>query len=296
MSPPLKLHRVRLLAAFATIYIVWGSSYLVTRIGVMHLPALLHGGQRYSCAGALLLLIARLTRRRVRPQPGEWRGLAVLAFFGILLTNGISVWAAQYVASNKSALLNATVPCWIVLLGTVGARSHRPEWRQLLGLACGFAGTVLVVQPSGGPHSDLLPQLLILVACLNWAVSTTYMRNLHSRLPVLTLIGWQMLLGGAAMTLVGILHGDVARWHWSLIGVFSLVFLILFGSCLAFTAYAYLARRTSPTRLGTYGYVNPAIAAVLGWLVLDERLSGLQLLGMGITLGGVLLINWPRRS
>ena len=183
MSPPLKLHRVRLLAAFATIYIVWGSSYLVTRIGVLHLPALLMGGLRYSCAGALMLLVARLMRRRVLPQPGEWRGLVVLAFFGILLTNGISVWAAQYVASNKSALLNATVPCWIVLLGTFGARSHRPEWRQLLGLACGFAGTVLVVQPSGGTHSDLLPQLMILVACLNWAVSTTYMRNVRSRLP-----------------------------------------------------------------------------------------------------------------
>ena len=113
---------------------------------------------------------------------------------------------------------------------------------------------------------------------------------------MLTLIGWQMLLGGAAMSVIAILHGDVARWHWSWVGALSLAFLILFGSCLAFTAYAYLARRTSPTRLGTYGYVNPAIAAVLGWLVLNERLSAVQLLGMGITLGGVLLINWPRRN
>jgi drug/metabolite transporter (DMT)-like permease len=296
MSPPLKLHRVRLLAAFATIYIVWGSSYMVTRIGVMHLPALLLGGMRYSCAGAIMLLVAAVSGRRVRPQAGEWRGLAVLAFFGVLLTNGIGVWAAQYVASNKSALLNATVPCWIVLLGTFGARSHRPDWRQLTGLACGFAGTVLVVQPSGGAHSNLFPQLMILVACLNWAVSTTYMRNVRSRLPMPTLLGWQMLLGGLVMTVIAIAHGDIARWHWSLVGVLSLVFLIVFGSCLAFTAYAYLARRTTPTRLGTYGYVNPAIAAVLGWLVLNERLTELQLLGMGITLGGVLLINWPRRS
>jgi len=105
-----------------------------------------------------------------------------------------------------------------------------------------------------------------------------------------------MLFGGLALSLIGILHGDVARWHWSVVGALSLSFLILFGSCLAFTAYAYLARRTTPTRLGTYGYVNPAIAAVLGWLVLDETLSTLQLLGMGITLGGVLLINWPRRN
>jgi drug/metabolite transporter (DMT)-like permease len=296
MNPPIKLHRLRLLAAFLTIYIVWGSSYLVTRISVMHLPALLLGGVRYSCAGSIMLLVARLGGRRVRPQPGEWRGLAVLAFFGILLTNGISVWAAQYVPSNKSALLNATVPCWIVLLGTLGARSHRPDWWQLAGLACGFAGTVLVIQPSGGTHTELFPQLMVLVACLNWAVSTTYMRNARSRLPMPTLLGWQMLLGGLAMTLIAILHGDSARWHWSVVGTISLLFLIVFASCLAFTAYAYVARRTTPTRLGTYGYVNPAIAAVLGWLVLNERLSELQLLGMGITLAGVLLINWQRRA
>src|SRR5271168_4654454 len=167
------------------------------RIAVHFLPALLMAGVRFGTAGLIMLALARFSGERIWLKPPERIQLLILALLGFVIANGAGVWGLQYVPSNKSALLNATVPCWIVLLGTFGARSHRPEWRSLIGLACGFAGTVLVVQPSGGPHSDLLPQLMILVACLNWAVSTTYMRNLRSRLPVLTLIGWQMVLGGA---------------------------------------------------------------------------------------------------
>jgi drug/metabolite transporter (DMT)-like permease len=289
--------RVRLLAAFAIIYLVWGSSYLVSRVGVLHLPPLLFAGVRFSIAGLVMLVVAYLLRERVRPRGREWRHLAVLAFFAFVISNGLSIWAMQWLPSNQTALLNVSAPLWIVLLGAFGARGHRPGPREAAGLLLGFIGTALVIRPPGGAGvaTGLVPPAAVLLACLSWAIATIYLRNVAPRLPVQTLIGWQMLLGGLGQLLVGAARGEAALWHWSWTGVLALVYLIVFASCLAHTAYAWLALRTAPTSLGTYAYVNPLIATLLGWWVLDERLTPLQLTGMPIVLGGVLLINWPFR-
>ncbi|MFO1295055.1 MAG: EamA family transporter, partial [Rubrivivax sp.] len=188
-------------------------------------------------------------------------------------------------------------PLWIVLLGAFGARGHRPGRRELAGLALGFLGTALVVRPHGAPGlaTGFVPPGAVLLACLSWAMATIYLRNVGPRIAVQALIGWQMLLGGIGLTRVGLARGEAAAWHFSWPGTLALAFLVVFASCLAHTAYAWLALRTAPTRLGTYAYVNPLIATLLGWWVLDERLTPLQLTGMPIVLGGVLLINWPFR-
>jgi len=132
------------LLAFLSIYVFWGSSFVVIRIGVQNLPPLLFGGVRFVIAGVIMLLIARLYGNRVQPQRHEWRHLAVLACFGFLLSNGLSVWAMQYVSSNQAALLNASVPCWIVMLGAFGSRAHQPAPRALTGVVLGVIGTILV--------------------------------------------------------------------------------------------------------------------------------------------------------
>jgi len=289
-----RLQRLRI-ASFAVIYLVWGSSFLAARIAVQHLPPLLLAGARFVTAGLVMLLIAHLTGQRVRPTGREWRDVTLLALFGFVVSNGLSIWALQWVPSNQAALLNVTAPLWIVLLGAFGPRGHRPRGREFAGLLLGFVGTALVIRPAGahGPGTGLVPQAAILVSCVAWATSTIILRNVGSRLPVQALIGWQMLLGGIGQGLVGLARGEAGAWHWSWTGALLLAYLIVFASCLAHTAYAWLARRTSPTRLGTYAYVNPLIATLLGWWVLDERLTPLQLAGMPIVLGGVLLINWP---
>jgi drug/metabolite transporter (DMT)-like permease len=289
--------RLRLLVAFAFIYLFWGSSYLASRVGVLHLPPLLFAGVRFTLAGLVMLLVARLLRERVRPRGREWRDLAVLALFAFVISNGLSIWALQWLPSNQTALLNVSAPLWIVLLGAFGARGHRPAARETAGLLLGFLGTALVIRPSGAPGlaTGLVPPAAVLFACLSWAAATIYLRNVAPRLAVQTLIGWQMLLGGMGLTIVGLARGELVLWHFSWAGALALAYLIVFASCLAHTAYAWLALRTAPTSLGTYAYVNPLIATLLGWWVLDERLTPLQLTGMPIVLGGVLLINWPFR-
>lgn len=295
-SHPDPRHRTRLILAFAAVYIAWGSSYLATRVGVKQLPPFLFGAARFITSGLIMLGVARLSGERVRPLANEWRHLAVLALFGFLIANGAGVWGMQFVPSNQSALLNTTVPCWITLLGAFGLRAHRPRPLALLGLALGFAGTALLMKPaSGAAQVALWPQVVIVLGCLGWAISSLYQRTMDNRLAVSALIGWQMLLGGLALAVTGLLAGEAARWHWSWRSVLPLAYLIVFASCLAHTAYAWLAPRATPTSLGTYAYVNPVIATVLGWLLLNEHLSAVQLCGMAATLAGVVLIGWPKR-
>ena len=289
--------RSRIALALLAVYLFWGSSYLFSRIGVRALPALLFGGARFTMAGVIMLSIAAVARQRVRPARSEWRDLSVLALIGFVICNGAGVWSLQYIASNQGALLNTTAPCWIALLGMLGSRAHRPGRRAIVGLVLGFAGAVLIVRPGGGTQpGGLLPQLVAVGGCFAWAVASIYLRNSRLRLPLLSLIGWQMLLGGIGLLLAGAASGELPRWHWSATGVIALTVQVALASCIAHTAYAWLTRRVTPTVLGTYGYVNPVVATVLGWLWLGETLSANQLAGMALALAGVVLITWRPRG
>jgi drug/metabolite transporter (DMT)-like permease len=294
--PPHSGHALRFALAFAAIYICWGSSFLATRVGVRDLPPFLFATARFICAGIIMLGVARIRRQRVAPQPAEWRRLAVPAIFGFLIANGVGVWTMQFVSSSKSALLNTIAPCWLVMLGSFGARAHRPGRLAIAGLIAGGCGAVMLIEPwETSARAALWPQLLILLGCLAWAISSVYQRNNISRLPVAAMIGWQMLIGGLMLGALGLASGEVARWHWQWRSLLPLSYLVIFASCLAHTAYAWLAPRTTPTSLGTYAYVNPAIATVLGWLVLNETLSIAQGAGMMLVLVSVMLINWSER-
>jgi drug/metabolite transporter (DMT)-like permease len=200
----------------------------------------------------------------------------------------------QWVSSGTSAILNASSALWIALLGSFGARAQPLTARVILGLALGFIGVVLIVRPTGGGDGAfLLPQLGILAGCLGWAVGTIFYRSSGTRLDVLAFTGLQMLCGGAMLCVAGLTFGEAERWEWSGAGLGAMAYLIVFSSCITYTAYAWLTHNTAPAQIGTYAYVNPAIAAVLGWWLLDERLTYAQLLGMIVILGGVVLVSWP---
>jgi drug/metabolite transporter (DMT)-like permease len=289
-------HRWRVILAFGALYFAWGASFLVTRVGVRELPPFLFGCARFSSAGLIMLAYARWSGVRLLPERREWNDLAVLACFGFLISNGANLWAIQFLPSNQMALLNTTVPCWMVLLGAFGSRAHRPGALSLAGLAAGTAGAVLLIEPwSHAGRANLLPELVVVVGALGWAINSVYQRNMQSRLPVTSLIGWQMLLGGCLLGLTGVMRGEPARWHWQWHDLLPLSYLVIVASCVAHTSFAWLAPRTTPTSLSTYAYVNPLIATVLGWLVLDEMLSGAQQLGMTLVIGGVVIINWAVR-
>jgi drug/metabolite transporter (DMT)-like permease len=289
-----------LVLCLSAVYLIWGTSYLATRIGVLHLPPLLFGGARFLIAGTLLTGIAFWRGFRPAQLERQWHHLLVMSFLGIAVCNGLQVWAMQWVASGTSALLNASCALWIVLFGLLGARAHRPGRREMLGLAIGFIGTVLLVLPAaadaGTAGSPLVPQLAIVLACVVWSLGTIYMRNHALAIDLAALMGLQMLLGGMWMVLAGVLRGEPAAWHWSRPGILALAYLVVFSACLAYMAYAWLARHATPAQTGTYSYVNPALATIVGYVGLDERMTLMQVWGAAVILAGVLMINWPATS
>jgi drug/metabolite transporter (DMT)-like permease len=291
-------HRAKLFICFATVYLVWGSTYLVASIGVHALPPFLFGGIRFVCAGILLGLVALALGRSFALDATEWRHMFIVAIGNVLIANGCTNWAMQYVPSNQTAILNASAALWIALLATRGRRAHALDRRTLIGLAVGFAGTALIIWPRGGSlqanHFGM--QLLILVAVFSWSASTVYIRNVHSKLDVLAFTAIQMLLGGLMLTALGLATGEAAQWHWSKPGLIAMAYLTLASSCLAYTAFAWLARNTTPAKVGTYSYVNPAIAAVLGWWFLHEQLGANQIAGMVVMFAGVALVSWPQKN
>jgi drug/metabolite transporter (DMT)-like permease len=293
-------HQRRMLVlCLATVYLVWGTSYVATRVGVLNLPPLLFGGVRFLLGGMLLLAVALWRGFRPAQLTGQWRHLLVLSLIGVAISNGLQTWAMQWVPSHASALLNASCALWIVVFGLFGARAHKPGTLAVIGLVVGFAGTALLMWPTPGDAaagSLLVPQLAILLACIVWSLGTIYMRNHSIDVDLFALVGIQMLLGGVWMSLAGLALGEAALWHWSMKGALALAYLVIFSCCFAYTAYAWLARNATPAQVGTYSYVNPAVAAVVGYLALGETLSPVQIVGGLVILCGVLMINWPART
>jgi drug/metabolite transporter (DMT)-like permease len=289
--------RAKLVLAFAIVYLVWGSTYLVASIGVHALPPILFGGIRFICAGILLGLTAMALGRKFDLDATEWRHLFIVAVGSVLIPNSFTNYAMQSVASNQTAILNASAALWIALFATRGRRAHALDRRTLVGLIIGFAGAALIVWPRGGVvASDFGLQLLILVAVFVWSYTTVYIRNAHSKLDLLSFSAIQMLLGGVMMTGAGLAMGEAAQWTWSKPGLIAMAYLTIASSCLAYTAFSWLARNTTPAMVGTYSYVNPAIAAVLGWWFLDEHLGANQLTGMAVMFAGVALVSWPQKE
>ena len=291
-------HSVKLALALSTIYLVWGSSFLFSKIAVANLPPALFSGIRFITAGILLALIARIWGGSSWPvRPIEWRHVIITGFFMILVSNGLNMWAIQFLPSNQSALLNSTPAFWIAGLGVFGKRGHPLTRWAVLGLVIGFLGVVLMLIPKGFLSTQsLFAQAGVLTGCLSWSLGTLYYRSIDTHLSSLMFMALQMLMGGLMLLGIGIVHGDVAHWVPDASGLIALFYLTFFSSCLAYTAYGWLSLNAAPALIGTYGYVNPAIAAFLGWQFLHEHLSGAQLAGMVIIIVGVSILTLPGGS
>jgi drug/metabolite transporter (DMT)-like permease len=261
------------------------------------MPPVLFGGIRFICAGILLGIIALALGRKFELDATEWRHLLIVAAGSVVIPNSLTNWAMQTVASNQAAILNASAALWIAMFATRGRRAHALDRRTIAGLIIGFTGAALILWPRGGiVVRDFGMQVLILVAVFVWSATTVYIRNVHSKLDLLAFSALQMLLGGVMMTSVGLTLGEAAEWNWSRSGLIAMAYLTLASSCVAYTAFSWLAKNTTPAMVGTYSYVNPAIAAVLGWWFLDEHLGVHQLMGMAVMFAGVALVSWPGKG
>ncbi|HSW12273.1 MAG TPA: EamA family transporter [Solimonas sp.] len=282
--------------ALATVYIVWGSSYLAIRVGMRDLPPFLFAGLRFCFAGALMLGWARWRGYKLPMQGADWRSIAVSAVAMLVIGNGLVTWAEQWVESNQAALIVATSALWISWFGTFGERGESINALTVAGLLVGFGGVAGLV--AGGiqlQQAPLSAYLALLVATVGWAFGSVYLRRRPPACSAWVGAALQMLVAGALMCGIGLLRGEAARWHWTGQGAAAFVYLVLFGSCLAYGAYFWLVQQVTPALLGTYAYVNPAVAVVLGWLLLDERLAALQWAGTLVILAGVVLVTLATR-
>jgi drug/metabolite transporter (DMT)-like permease len=288
--------KARLYACFALVYLVWGSSFLVARVGVIDLPPLLFTSLRSLIGGVLLLGLALYRGSRLPDTPHEWRQILFFSLVLIALTSGASTFALKYIASNEVALLNASMALWIAGLGTLGPKGQKLPVPSLVGLALGFVGVALLVWPQEmriTPHVGW--QLLVLAAAFVWASGMIVYRNTTLLIGPIAFNAMIMLVGGVLLGTAGIATGELPDWHWEWRGMIAILFLAVFASAITYTAFTWLVKNARTDHVATFAYVNPAIATVLGWIVLGETLTPQQMLGMLVVLGGVVLVTMPHR-
>jgi drug/metabolite transporter (DMT)-like permease len=287
--------RFQVVLAFLAIYLIWGSTYLAIRFAIETLPPFLMAGMRFIIAGAVLYIWMRARGGAQPPARIHWRNTAIVGGLLLLGGNGGVVWAEQIVPSSLAAVLIATSPLWMVLLGWAW-RGSAPGRRVVAGLLLGFAGVVLLVGPgalSGNGQVDPLGAVVLIGAALAWAIGSHFAQR--SALPASSLLAtaMEMLAGGALLFLAGLVGGEAARVDpsgFSLRSVLAFLYLIVFGSLVGYSAYTWLLRVTTLARASTYAYVNPVVAVLLGWALGGEQLTPQTLLATAVTLSGVVLI------
>jgi drug/metabolite transporter (DMT)-like permease len=283
-----------MVAAFAAIYFIWGSTYLAIAWAIRAIPPLLMAGARFLLAGGLLYAWASW-RGEAAPRPRQWAVAAVLGAMFFLVGNGTVVWVEQFLASGLTALIIAMVSVWTALLEWLRPGGSRPPTMIIAGIVLGFAGVALLVVPGrvGGEPVSERAVLMLMCSTFSWALASVWSR--HADVPSSTLMaaGAEMLAGGTLLTLGGVLLGEPARFSLAALdarSVLSFLYLTVFGSIVAFTAFAWLLKVTSPNKVATSGYVNPMVAVLLGWALGGESLSTRSVFASLIIVIGVVLI------
>jgi drug/metabolite transporter (DMT)-like permease len=284
-APPWKIW-----TALWIVYIVWGSTYLAIALMVETIPPLLGAGARFIAVGLLLLPILAWRRGSSvwRPSRAE---LLSAGFVGLMLpgANAVISVAEKTVPSGLAALLVASIPLWVILLRR--ASGERIPARSIGAVLVGFGGLVLLLHPSG--EATIFGLLACIGAALMWAVGSFASPRISLPRDPLVSAAWQSLLGGLVVLASGLIGGEVGDVHFAEFSgrsIFGLVYLITFGSLLAFTSYAWLLQNAPISKVSTYAYVNPVVAIALGWLILDEGITAITLLGAGIIVASVALV------
>ncbi len=283
-----------LVAAFAAVYILWGSTYLGIRFSIETLPPFFTQGVRFLLAGVVLLVWARL-RGEAMPTKREWGGATITGALLFVGGTGAVVWAERYLPSGVAALVVATEPMSFVLLESM-RRRRRPHGVVLAGLALGSAGLLVLVGPGtffGGERFHLGACLVLVAGTFAWAWASLFSRG--SRLPASPLMATAatLLSGGVVLSLVGVLAGELGAFDPSAVSTRSIVatlYLFVFGSIVGFSAYLWLLRVSTASRVSTYAYVNPIVAVFLGWALAGEPVSPRVLVAAVIIIGAVALI------
>ncbi len=290
----------KILAAFAVIYFVWGSTFFAIRVGVREVPPFLLAGIRFIVAGGLLYLWVRASGTP-RPSLREWKSATVLAVLIFVLDYGLLFWAEQRVPSGIAAVMMATIPVFMALFEIVLLRTQRMTASLAFALAIGIAGVAILVNRSasfGETPIDPAGAIALVIAAISWSISSALTRKLPLPASKPMSSAAQMLAGGVLLAIVSGALGEFQAFHFAEVSRaawIALAYLIFAGSILAFTCYVWLIHHESPTKVGTYAYVNPVVAVALGYFFAHEDVGLRTLLGTVLVLVSVVVITTSKK-
>ncbi len=283
-----------IILSFATIYIVWGTTYLAIRLGVETIPPFLMAGVRFVIGGLLIYWIARLLGAS-KPSLKHWRFATIIGFLLAVGGNGLVTWAEVSVPSGLTALLIAMVPLWVVLIEWVIPRGSKPTAAIIFGLVLGFGGVWQLISPSGlgiGSEIDKTGAFIIVVATISWAIGSVYSKFVPQHESKFVGAGMQMITGGFILLIISYFTSEFNSFELAAVSmksIWSLLYLITLGS-FAFAVYIWLFTVSSPSKIATYAYVNPVIALLLGNIIAGEYISRWTIGCSVVILAAVLII------
>jgi len=296
MSEALRPSRFAVILAFGLVYLFWGSTYLAIDIAVQSIPPALMCGVRFSIAGVVMLIVCAATGRRIWYSAKQ---IALAAVVGILLLMGGNLtlsWAELSVPSGLAALIVAITPLWFLVLDSLLLGHHHISWRGKAGLALGIAGLFVLFWPelhatSALGRRELLASLSLIGGSFSWALGSVLSKRWQSGVDVFSGTAWQVTAAGLANLMFALVLGDFSRVAWTTRGVGAVLYLVVCGSWIGYTAYIWLLEHVPTSKVSTYAYVNPVVAVFLGWLILHERVDRFILMGSVIVVLSVILVT-----
>ena len=279
------------MAAYAAVYVIWGSTYLAIRYAIETIPPFLMMGVRSILAGSILLFWSRKNGTRVARE--QWVPLVIVAVLFFVLGHGLLARAQKSVASGLAAVLIASDPLWIALIESFVIKEFRLRSRQIIGLIIGFAGIVLLFLPGQVIRMDTMGAAMILVSAISWSIGAVYSRVANIPKVATLASGIELIVGGLFLIVLALLVGEFQNFHLSDVSLRSflaLSYLVMFGSVVTFTAYVWLLGVTSATRVATHTYVNPVIAVFLGWALAGEQFTLTMMIASAVILLSVYLV------
>ncbi len=265
----------KLAAAFAAIYLIWGSTFLAIRFSVATIPPFFMMGFRCLMAGGILYTWSRL-RGANRPQPAQWLTALILGILLFTVGHGALAWSEQFLPSGIAALICATSPIWITLLQAYFHRDNPLTTRVVFGLIMGLFGVVLLIEPStllNGAALDPIGVIVLVVGTFSWSLGVVYSKRANLPENAMLAAGMNLITGGGGLLFASLFQEKVIFASISIHSVVSVGYLIVFGSIFAFTAYFWLLRTTSPSRVATHAFVNPVVALFVGWFAGGELIN-----------------------
>jgi len=290
-------HRLKVIVAFALVYVFWGSTYLA--IGITddeHLPPAVMCAMRFLIAGPLMLAACAALRRTVRISANEALRLALIGCLLLVGGNGGLAWAEQWVPTGYAALIIAVTPIWFLVLETFVFRGDRLSRRGLLGLALGITGIAVLFWPKFEHRGTLgIMQLVasttLLFSSMSWAIGSVLSRKWQMKVDPFTATGWEMTFAAIGNSIVAVVTGQYHRIVLTHRALMAVLYLVVFGSWIGYSAYIWLLKHVPTPKVATYAYVNPLVAVFLGWLILRERFDGYMFAGTIVIVAGVGLVT-----